>query len=162
MFRLVGSYRTLYCRKNGGKKIEIPFTNALWNMYTFRFVAHNINKWRSERELSIRRRAMVLKEERVHWRWWRDMCVTVEGGHVNKWPTADGERPALLCKAAVSSWTRTLNMLHRWLIKPAVSLNGTTYWSFSTLRWQTPCAEMLQRRSLMLFHRACVQNRLNA
>lgn len=42
--------------------------------------------------------------------------------HVNKWPGADlgshGESPALLCEASVSSLTRPLNMVHRWLIKP--------------------------------------------
>lgn len=49
------------------------------------------------------------------------------GRHVNKWPGADldsrGESPALLCKASVSSLTRPLNMVHRWLSKPTVSDN---------------------------------------
>lgn len=53
------------------------------------------------------------------------------GWHVNKWPGADlgsrGESPALLCEASVSSLTRPLNMVHRWLIKPSVSDNCSTH-----------------------------------
>lgn len=60
----------------------------------------------------------------------REEHVRSSGKHVNKWPGADlgshGESPALLCKASVSSLTRLLNMVHRWLIKPTVSDNYST------------------------------------
>lgn len=61
----------------------------------------------------------------------REEHVRQSGRHVNKWPGADlgshGESAALLCKAPVSSLTRPLNMVHRWLIKPCVSDNYSTH-----------------------------------
>lgn len=49
------------------------------------------------------------------------MCVVVEGmlisGLGQIWAPMGGGSPALLCKACVSSLTRPLNTVHRWLIK---------------------------------------------